>query len=696
MVFLVSSPTVEQPPPKRGRFRVMPLPEQEETPFAERVSGAIAGAGKAAGRAVVGAGKAAIEAATPRSEEFLKDVPEFQTVARQEIVKAGRNSERAKRFQAGNRAITFPTTLEGKIKAFREAFPEAKLTRDNFGNIVIDGVPGVERSLLNRRGASGQDLAEAMKDLVLFGPAVRFGGALGARALGGVGRVLGVGAGAGGASAVSDVAGGQVPDLGTATATGVLGAGIEGAVSAVGPLARLGRQFFRNRRFFKNGRVTPAGLKVLERNGIDPATVTPEAAERFLRETARGAPAQQAQRVAETQTLPEPVPVSRGELRTGTPTREEALLQRQAVQANFPAVQQQIARGQAGAEGAEVVQAGLAGQRRQMAAQASRQFGEARAKGAVVTREGVANLRGTITGELIEDGFDEGLSPQTFRIVRELEDTGMTLRAVDSVRKRLTRLRSGIPTPESVAAGRAVRALDRSLDEAMDQAMILGDKTAVNAFRQARATTAAMKARFKDNRIIRAMVEEDFQGNLVLDPQQAMNRLFNASSVGAKKGSRDAAKKIGEAFGRNSDEFNALRQEAFLRLLPNPNQPPTGFAEKLRVAMRDNTGLMRELFDPNELALFSQLARATGQKLPAAQRRGMVRRLFGALRLTAAATGEPLSVATLARSGIASLADQQAVRAAPTITRAPIAAGALLPLVAPELRERVEAARAVR
>lgn len=146
---------------------------------------------------------------------------------------------------------------------------------------------------------------------------------------------------------------------------------------------------------------------------------------------------------------------------------------------------------------------------------------------------------------------------------------GATLRELLETRTRLNSIqRDG--GQESVAAEQARRTLDANIDEALRNALIEGDQGALAALREANDHYRDFAQRFKSDDLVGALVERDYNngGRLKVAPEEATNYILGTSDLGmvSKRDLHRDLVKMRTILGDTSQEWNNIRQEAFLRI----------------------------------------------------------------------------------------------------------------------------------
>ncbi|WP_282608450.1 hypothetical protein [Pelagibius sp. Alg239-R121] len=655
-------------PASQANAAPAPLPEADEG-FLHRAANTIQEAGQSVQDAFTG----------DKTREFdLRELP--QNIIREsgETIAPGADIALARGNPAGEAAI------------FQSRFPDAQVDFDAHGN-PIGIFPDGRKFYLNRPGASLQDATQLIVEGTSALAGARLGGGAGSVA-GKVGQLGGAAAGTAGQSIGLDVAarsqGSEQPiDLQRAGVEALFGAGGEIAASAVGMIFRklLASPAYFNR---ATGELTERGRETLEEVGVDPDAASRQFLDRFEETANRATTPQQSLALAEAESLPSPVRLSQGDVTRDVTQQatEDALLkgvhgegakdvmqgfranQQEALRGNVPGVQSRLSGGQplvtAPGEGAGMATARLKAQAKAERAGVTAAYDKARASNAAVNVEDVGNL-GKEMRQSMGD-FDIGALPNATRALRTFESfqelaggkiTAVKVGAMEQWRKRLVNAIQGAErtNPTEAAALKRLRAqYDQFSDTALERGLITGDDAALDAWKNARDARRKVAQRFENDKIVKQLVDGD------LSPEHALNTIFGAGKLGSKAASEKALQKMKSVLGPNSQEWKAMREEAFLKLVQNQDTGARGqdlavlfsgdkYATALDTAMRNSPTLMKTLFTQSEIGLLQQLKRTALQatnRVPGAVNtsnsaheffRNGARRLFGgAYDLTAA------------------------------------------------------------
>jgi hypothetical protein len=240
-------------------------------------------------------------------------------------------------------------------------------------------------------------------------------------------------------------------------------------------------------------------------------------------------------------------------------------------------------------------------------------YDEARALDASVDGALLKSFSNRMKGDLAESGFD--LEEMQF-VNKRLDEfstftkdgrfTRATVTEIELLRKRINKnINSKIANDPSEGAAliQVKRRLDDFVGEMIEQDLIYGNTEAIDAWKNARFMRYEYSNKFKSNKIIQSITEDD------LTQEQVLNKLFGTSQMGFKTDSGAAVKKIKEVLGADSEAFTALKEEAVLRLIKNQMETGRGvsfsgvkFNTALTKAMNDSPTTMRSLFTSKELA----------------------------------------------------------------------------------------------
>lgn len=541
---------------------------------------------------------------------------------------------------------------------------------DKFGNIYLDINPqqaekyGIEprRYYINKAGASGQDFEDIATTGAIEGaimaPLMRYGG----KAAGVLGSLAGAGGGAGAGSIVQDnLAAGagskQGYDIQNALLSGAFGIGGDLAGRLLAPVFR---RLFKSKDITPDGKISEKAQDTLDKMGVDTDEITPEWAKQFTEaqnvlDTPEGAA------FADAQSLPVPVKLTRGDVsrnpkdqrveqnakrgNLGTDASEimntARTEQNKQILANQQAITNQMGTGRQLAPNEGVANVGkiLDEKATALKAKGSAAYKVASEAGANLKSAGVKNFLNTAKQTLkkefpsssrrneVNAEIDELLNdlPQMDFITNkagQTTDNFIEANRLEAFRQDLLAIQRALPmgSDKKPIFGSLINQLDDFTEGAFDAGLVTGDMTAIKKFKEARGIWRELRTKYEGKEagkiydIIQAVRNGDANANVA-------NIIFDAQSIGMKKGALQAVKKMKEILGADSEAFKNLKEDAALRLFnSNTKGNQKGkdmetifsgdkFATAVEAAMKDAPELMKEIFTKKELSLISQFKR---------------------------------------------------------------------------------------
>lgn len=478
--------------------------------------------------------------------------------------------------QSGEAYADTRDTLRRTEEAYTNRHPTEAFVANMAGGLVT-GLATAPRSVITGAGSLGARTARA--GLTGLG----YGGLAGLGAgEDGMGNRLASGAiGAGGGA----VLGGLTETIGSALLRTV------GAMGGSGPLVDPA-----------TGQITRAGLTALQRVGLTPADV-PTPTMLRLEEIRRRAPmafnanTDAAVNIARGESLPVPVNMTRGQATQdpailsneyrmaragadgpGRIIREARGAQEDALRDNVPAIQAQLAsggpiitRGEGGASASNRLNT----MREAATRRADALYDNARTAGSGVFMDGRAGV-GTaqrIATRLTADHAVENI-PRVQREVDRIASAGdngdVPVRTLFETRQRLNSIRAS-GGEEAVAARKAIGELDASLDDALRLSLLRGDQTGIAAWRDAISNYREYADQWKRRDVVGELTRRDPRKGFELahPPEEAANFILGASDLGliTKRDMHRDLSRLRDALGDTSQEWNGIRQEAFLRIV---------------------------------------------------------------------------------------------------------------------------------
>lgn len=530
---------------------------------------------------------------------------------------------------------------------YESAFPGTEVLFDRYMNPYVEFSKTGEKRYLNKPGPSRGDLSQMLASGSLYAIGGALGGKVGQKALGGAGRVLGVGMGAGAASFGEDMAAirlgsEQGLDPAKAATAGMLGlTGEAGSMLLsrfVGALARS--------RFVQNGKLTSAGRVKVARWGADPDEIDDLFSARAKVAAAGSEDPAASVRQMQAESLDPPVPMTKAqaqgkgmgsakaweieeEFRKGIhgEKAQNVMLAQQSKAGK--ALEQNVENVRARAMGVKGVMINRPGEGAgQVADDIKSAFSAHKAKVTAAygrAKEGVLSFDQRIITDAaddisnylrVEEGVDFVNDKVPAKWLRQLRETTTT----EAWRKQITRDIQNLG-PTEPATARLLRIMrdrvDDAIDDAVTRGLASGDPGVIDAFKEGRAlryqqsqlfgSTRAKSSQDAGLKVIQKIVEHDWT------PEQSLDYMLGLGKIGAKKTAVQSVKAVKRIFGNDSPQVAMLRDELLLKLLAN--QPKSGYfsAAALRTSINDafknSYSLMDELVPGKEQDFLRRLAK---------------------------------------------------------------------------------------
>lgn len=540
-------------------------------------------------------------------------------------------------------ALLATTASDDRLKSgIKKIMPDAQFETDQHGNLVVvapvtgsaDTSKQWTRFYPNPQGLDTTDIMQGAGAVALGEVIAPVAGLLG---LGPAATAMGVGATEAGlvekASSTLSEQPFKFADIPWGAAGGMLG------VKAGQGLSRVFGGKPSVQMFDQAGNLTEDGQAFVDATGLDPSSITAEMAANIEKAVQRGAQPEQAAALAEAQTLPRPVPLTRGQVtgEKGQQLFEEAALkgslgegpermlggmyrtQQEALQENIPAIQQYLAGQQpaiARGQGAAGAQEALSGMRAASSQQARAAYEAARAAGTAgfATPEAAAEASDRLLTAV--RAFPAGSRPGTNQILSQIDETlagGGDVRTLFDLRAQLNNVAQA-GTPDQTAASTVKRELDNVLIDALNNNLLRGNEDVVSLWRDAISKYADFKQTWDTNGVLKGLTEtvtRDGDTVLKVAPEDAARYLFGVSSnsmVSKANLSRDLAtlqKTLPE------QDWNSLRQEAFLLLMDQAAKRSDEVSGSTLFSAwgklkRENPPVVNSLFNEKEQALINQ------------------------------------------------------------------------------------------
>jgi hypothetical protein len=391
-----------------------------------------------------------------------------------------------------------------------------------------------------------------------------------------------------------------------------------------------------------NGNLKASVRAQLTQLGLDPDNITAELAAKIKGEVRRVGKPEASAALAEAESLPTPVPLTRGE---ASGSRAQQLFEDQAESGAFGegtrlfmerqrGLQQealsenlsQIQRGLGGQEittgqGGKAAQEALATQRAAEKAAATELFNIAKRSGHAFISP---NMAGAVADDLrsVMDDYSLMEIPVVDKIVIDMEEvlaTGGDITRLFQLRRQLVNAGDAGSVTQK-AAGEVRQQLDASLKALVDQQLLLGADEAVTAQLAAIRNYADFAKKWKSDGILNRLTKQVTRdGELVFKepPENVANYLFGAAGSKLSKGTQMVRDLRTMKANLPEEQWNELRQEAFIhmankaRKMGDDGQPVISgsqFQNFWNEMKKNNPDLVSGLFSPEEQRLISRFA----------------------------------------------------------------------------------------
>lgn len=394
-----------------------------------------------------------------------------------------------------------------------------------------------------------------------------------------------------------------------------------------------------------SGKLLPKYADLVRNAGLDPDQVSAAVAAEITNLVRSGVSGDAAAVSALSSGLPTPVPMTRGQLSgsggqqlfedmvskgaygelAAAPMNIQRQKQKEALLQNLDQILERlgpnaapIARG----EGGIAAQESLVASREAAKKEASRLYDEARAAPAVVEPDATMQI-----ADSMRSAYRSGFSPRTAPTVAALLDDFDNVAASGDIksmmqwREQVTGLRKGAPTVESAAAGKVIEQFDNSIKDAIDNALLYGDADAVAKWGKAISNYADFASTWKNKggilNLLTEEVKRDGSRMLKVAPEQAADVVFGATVGGLATKTGLPRDLITLQRNLPKEQWDALRQEAFIRLMDTSKGAMRGGQQEVSGVnfkkawenLRDkNPGVTNALFSRDEQQLFQQFA----------------------------------------------------------------------------------------
>jgi hypothetical protein len=627
------------------------------------LSGAAEGAGSLLSKAGEYTGEM-VKAAIGQNE--FTDLPEARSWLSHQIENRDISGDERRRYRRASIGLLTSFGDDQERKAIKNEFPGARFKEDKYGNTIVS--IGSETIALNKGGWSVQDTQQMATLGVIVGVVTSPVARLGKAVANTTGRIIGTISGGVLGEHVADVAGRGARgedfnvtqiNLGKAMAVGGTILAFEITVPLLGHVLKKVYGGVTKNGYMKRGRLTPKGRDVLKKSGINVDGMTQEQTDRLVEASRRfdGDPsAGVRQSEAESMLVPTTLsPAQAGrrnsdlmfesEGKKGTHGKEieDRLMTQQRQQqedlaGNVPANQAALTGGTVrnAGEGSAEVQAALNWKLEKFKravdyiyekakgfeAHAPRQLGDD-----VATR-----MRQTLAEENLSLTSNEGintLASKFYQLVdaktlpvnrpgftastRSVKPETISINKMETWRQTVSQAkRDTKDLGKQRILGNMLRDYDEIIEGELKDAMLSGSDVALDMWRKARSVRRLQAKFFGEDDVVNTLTTRlsDGSGRLKHHPDQAVNYIFGRAALGKSPTLARDLDKLKLVLGENSAEWQAIREEGFLRLFKTAkagNFNSKTYNNALDGAMKDAPTVMRTLYSPEELARFQTL-----------------------------------------------------------------------------------------
>ena len=570
----------------------------------------------------------AVKKAVAGQNEF--DLPEIQSLKSEDV--GGQNVINKIAF-----GFVLEPSQEGRVSIIKQAIPYAQFKRDKFDNIIAN--VGGKDFALNRSGLSPRDFLDIGSEIARFLPASRAASVL-TKGASLATKAIGQGSAAVGTELLTkpiaqNLGSNEPVDLGNALIVGGFATAGELALPAIAKLGKAAKKIIAGNKLSNKEK----GDLILE--GINADDLTEDTIKKIVSET--GASPEQRAVIAKTQTLPQEIPLSTGDI-TRNPRMQ--LIESEAEKGAFGEDARQLISGfrkkqqeaignnielikskfgqktvETPAEAGAIIQNKL-NELKQVKGQAvSDAYNSASNLKAILPKDSFKTIKENSIRSLFKNGVDIEANPEVVRYLNQLDkeqsviDSLKTAKPkfsnIERLRKRVNAEIIGSNDMRIRRAGKIIKnEIDGTIDDYIEGGLLAGNPKAVDEIKRARALSANFKKTFEDKDKIASLVEIKGFGDrsLKVDADDAINYIFSKNNI-TKKGVASDIKKLKQILP--NEEFGALKQAGFLRLIGDQQGSSFSgakFSKNLSKAIKDSPEAMSNLYTQEELQLIKNFA----------------------------------------------------------------------------------------
>lgn len=515
---------------------------------------------------------------------------------------------------------------EDVANAIAKKVPGAKLVKDADGYEALE-LPNGKRFAMNLPGVQGHEVAAALGKGGAFVSAATIGGWAPTLAR----KLVATGV----ASAVTDAGlqklavGRDNIDKKSVALSGALGAAGELAAPLIGGIGRIGKEAMTsNAKWLAAGRELANDIGLPENIGDDVLAQLGRRAQEFkagAKPEAVAAESEFGLKLTKGQKTGDYGALRREEMLRSSDSVGGRMM-RDADEQNLSRFNEALDgfRGTASVPDAiERVSAGVRGQYQAAKSAVDEAYGAAKNTSANIGFDAVKELPGRLASAVRDYGIDPQLHPATYRTLQNFKQkiaelpegtSAVTLKAIETQRRVLNNAIGAAANKADRAALNRVKAtFDDWLDDSVETALVSGDKTAIDAIKNARGLRQALGQRFESHggsdaagKLIQKMINggattEDLAQSLLGAAQ--VSKVATSNFVGKVKG----------ALGNDKEALKQLKSAVVMKATTNKGGEtvgPQAVVSNLKQLLVNRPTLMKELYSAEELNKMGRIVQA--------------------------------------------------------------------------------------
>jgi hypothetical protein len=171
--------------------------------------------------------------------------------------------------------------------------------------------------------------------------------------------------------------------------------------------------------------------------------------------------------------------------------------------------------------------------------------------------------------------------------------TNIPLNDIDLIQRKIGEdIRAAVDKPKDVALIKLRAGVQKHIDDAFVNDMIVGDKTAKDKWRAAYGAAATLRKNFNTKKVVGKLAQEE------RTPMDTARLILGASENKYKPQAHAIVKQLGEVLGKDSPEFQSIRTAVMADLFDPLFQEKPNFAaveKRIRLRRKNDMALLNEL-----------------------------------------------------------------------------------------------------